>query len=190
MAVDLDKLEELLQNKLREKFGDKIVELYQSHGELKMEIDRSALVDVMTVLKEDEDFDFNFLSYCTAVDRLALGQEPRFEMHYQLYSIRKTHRLHVMCKVPEEDPRVETLFYVWKASDFMEREAFDMFGIIFENHPDLRRILMPDDWEGYPLRKDFPLGGVKSFYFKRDTDPHAGEPKDLVPRIRTQMSDI
>src|SRR5690606_11860904 len=102
----------------------------------------------------------------------------------------KTHRMRVKAGVPEDDPVIESVYSVWHGADWMERETFDMFGIIFRNHPDLRRILMPEDWEGYPLRKEFPLGGVKSFYFKRSTDPRAGEPKNLVPRIREQLSDI
>ena len=66
----------------------------------------------------------------------------------------------------------------------------DMFGIVFNNHPDMRRIIMPDNWEGHPLRKDFPLGGSESFYYKQDTHEYAGEPNDLVPRIRVQESDV
>jgi NADH-quinone oxidoreductase subunit C len=190
MAVDLDKLQQLLLNKLRERFGDAIIDLTADRGELTLIVERKPIVAIMTLLRDDPDFQFNFLSYLTAVDYLALGRTPRYDVVYQLYSIPKTHRLRVRAAVPEEDPTIDSVFPVWKTANFIEREAYDMFGILFLGHPDLRRILMPDDWEGHPLRKDFPLGGVKSFYFKRASDPHAGEPKDLVPRIRVQESDI
>ncbi len=190
MALDLEKLQQLLTNKLREHFGDAIKELIEYRGELTLVADRKVIIPLMTMLRDDPDFQFNFLSHVTAVDYIALGRDVRFDVVYHLYSIPKTHRLRVRAAVPEDDPTIDTVFGVWKTANFHERETFDMYGIIFKGHPDLRRILMPDDWEGHPLRKDFPLGGVKSFYFKRATDPHAGEPKDLIPRIREQKSDI
>ncbi len=190
MAVELEKLRDLLRNKLGEYFGDKVESIEISHGDLMMTVDRTVIVEVCKRLRDDPDFQFNFCSYITAVDYSALGREPRYEVIYQLYSITKTHRMRVKAGVPEDDAVIDTVFPVWGAADWMEREAFDMFGIVFRGHPDLRRILMPEDWEGYPLRKDFPLGGVKSFYFKRSTEPRAGEPKNLVPRIREQLSDI
>ncbi|MBI5154628.1 NADH-quinone oxidoreductase subunit C [Candidatus Poribacteria bacterium] len=190
MAVDLDKLRQLLQNKLREKFGEAVRELLESHGELTLLVDREVLKAVMFALRDDPDFQFNFLSHVTAIDYLALGRTPRYDTVYHLYSIPRKHRLRVRCAIPEADPTVDSVVDVWPTANFHERETYDMFGIIFQGHPNLRRILMPDDWEGHPLRKDFPLGGVKSFYFKRSSDPHAGEPKDLIPRIRVQNSDI
>lgn len=190
MAVDLEKLEELLRNKLREKFGEQIEEFSQHRNELTMRIAREAIVDVMIVLRDDSAFQFDVLSYMTGVDYSLLGRDVRFDVVYHLYSTKLTHRLRVKAAVPEDDPVVDSVFPVWRVANFQEREAYDFFGIIFQGHPDLRRIMLPDDWEGHPLRKDFPLGGVKSFYFKRSSDPHAGEPKDLVPRIRTQESDI
>lgn len=191
MAVDLEKLHELLRNKSREFYGDKILDVeINNAGELVMKVDRDIIVPVCTMLRDDPDFQFNFLSYATAIDYLSMDRKPRFEMIYQLYSIRKIVRMRVKAAVPEEDPTIDTVSTVWETANWLERETFDMFGIIFKNHPDLRRILLPDDWEGHPLRKDFPLGGVKSFYFKRSSDPHAGEPKGYIPRIRTQMSDI
>jgi len=190
MAVDLEKLEQLLLNKLRERFGEAVLEIKEHRGELTVHLDRKEIVSVCTYLRDDPDFQFNSLSYLTAADYSAMGREPRYQVLYHLYSIPKTHRVRISCGVPEDDPVIESVVNVWRAANFQEREAFDMFGIIFQGHPDLRRILMPDDWEGHPLRKDFPLGGVKSFYFKRDTDPHAGEPRDLIKRIRVQKSDI
>lgn len=186
----LENLQTLLTNKLREHFGETIKSFTIAHGELTMVIDREVVLPVMTMLKEDPDFQFNFLSYVTAADYSQYNRTPRFEVVWNLLSLTKKHRLRVKAGVPEDDPTIDSVFPIWQTANFQEREAFDMFGIIFQGHPDLRRILMPDDWEGHPLRKDFPLGGVKSFYFKRSTDPHAGEPKDLIPRIRVQESDI
>ncbi len=191
MAIDLEKLQELLKNKFTEYFGDKVksVDLTE-RNEVVMEVDREIIVDVCEKLRDDSDFQFDFCSYITGIDNMSRGKSPRFEVIYQLYSTRKTHRMRVKAAVPEDDPTIDTVEGVWKTANWLERETFDMFGIIFNNHSDLRRILMPEDWEGYPLRKDFPLGGVKSFYFKRSTEPRAGEPKNLVPRIREQLSDI
>lgn len=190
MAVDLEKLKEELRNKMSEFFGENIGEITISHGELTMVVAKEVIVDVCMKLRDDPSFQFDLLSYVTAIDYSALGREPRFGVIYQLYSVQKTHRMRVKAFVGEEDLVIDTVYPVWKTADWLERETFDMFGIIFRNHPDLRRILMPEDWEGYPLRKDFPLGGVKSFYFKRSTEPRAGEPRNLVPRIREQLSDI
>lgn len=191
MAADLQKLSELLRNKMGEFFGDKILSIeITPQNELVMVVDRSVIVEVCTRLRDDVDFQFDFCSYITATDWSALKKTPRFEVIYQLLSLSKHTRMRVKAGVPEDDPTIQSVYPVWQVADWMERETFDMFGIVFLNHPDLRRILLPDDWEGHPLRKEFPLGGVKSFYFKRATDPRAGEPKNLVPRIREQLSDI
>lgn len=190
MAVDLYRLQDLLRNKTREYHGDKILSIEIAHNELVMCVDRSIIVPVCQQLRDDRDFQFNFLSYATAIDWSAMKKTPRFEMIYQLLSLTKTHRMRVKAGVPEDDPAIDTVCTVWETANWLERETFDMFGIVFKGHPDLRRILMPDDWEGHPLRKEFPLGGVKSFYFKRATEPRAGEPKNLVPRVREQLSDI
>lgn len=190
MAIDYDKLEALLRNKMGEYFGDQLRSLRRTHGDLVMEVDRDVIVAVCTKLRDDPDFKFDFCSYVTAVDRVALSLSPRFQVVYQLYSLTHKHALRVKAGVPADDPSIDTVEGVWTGANWMERETFDMFGIIFRNHSDLRRILMPEDWEGYPLRKEFPLGGVKSFYFKRSTQPRAGEPTNLVPRIREQLSDV
>lgn len=190
MAIDYSKLEELLRNKLGEYFGEQILGISRSKGEMVLQVDREIIVAVCTKLRDDADFKFDFCSYVTAIDWSALGRTPRFEMVYQLYSLTHKHALRVKAGVPEDDPTIDTVEGVWEGANWMERETFDMFGILFRNHSDLRRILMPEDWEGYPLRKDFPLGGVKSFYFKRSSEPRAGEPRTLVPRIREQLSDV
>ena len=191
MAVELEKLEEVLKNKVSEFFGDKLLSLeITPQKELVLTVDRSVILGVCKLLRDDSDFQFDLCSYITAIDYSALGKTPRFSVVYQLTSTVKLHRIRVKVPVPEEDPTVDSVYPVWKVAGFTEREVFDMYGIIFNDHPDLRRILMPDDWEGHPLRKEFPLGGVKSFYFKRSSNPRAGEPEGLVPRIREQLSDI
>lgn len=190
MPVDLAKLQELLRNKLAEHFGEAVSAPTLAHGELTIVADRAVILKLATFLRDDPDFRFDLLSYLTAVDYSALKRPVRYDVVYMLYSIAKKHRVRVKCAVPAEDPTIDSVESIWKTADWLERETFDMFGILFQGHPDLRRILLPDDWEGHPLRKDFPLGGVKSFYFKRDSNPRAGEPKTLIPRIREQLSDI
>ena len=159
----LENLQTLLTNKLREHFGETIQSFAIAHGELTMVIDREVVLPVLTMLKEDPDFQFNALSYVTAADYSQFNREPRFEVVWHLLSLKKKHRLRVKAGVPESDPTIDSVCSIWQTANFQEREAFDMFGILFQGHPDLRRILMPDVWEGHPLRKDFPLSGVKSF---------------------------
>ncbi len=92
--------------------------------------------------------------------------KDRFEVVYNLYSIKHGHRLRVKALVPESDPSVDSVVPVWSGANWHEREACDMYGIVFNGHPDLRRILMPEDWEGYPLRKDYPLKGPDDDEYK------------------------
>ncbi|MBI3737195.1 NADH-quinone oxidoreductase subunit C [Candidatus Sumerlaeota bacterium] len=158
--------------------------------EVTFHVDKRWIVPVIRTLKSDPKLQFDMLSDITAIDYLNLEREPRFDVVYHLYSLENHHRVRLKAPVGEEDCEIESLCGLWSGANFMEREVYDMFGISFANHPDLRRILMPDNWEGHPLRKDFPIGGSKSFYYKHDTDEYAGEPDDLVPRIRVQEGDI
>jgi NADH-quinone oxidoreductase subunit C len=190
MPLDTATLQKTLETKLSERFGPGIREISEYRGEVTVTVDREILLEVARLLRDDPDLLFDSMAYMTAVDWLLHKREPRFDVAYHLLSYTYHHRMRIKAAVPEDDCRSPSLWPVWKSCDFMEREAYDMFGIEFRGHPDLRRILMPDDWEGWPLRKEFPMGGVKSFYFKRDTDPHAGEPEDLIPRIRVQEGDI
>lgn len=144
----------------------------------------------IAALREDEALKLDFLSDITAIDYLNLEREPRFDVVYHLYSLTHYHRLRLKAPVEEEAPAIDSICELWSGANYMEREVFDMFGISFNGHPDLRRILMPDNWKGYPLRKDFPIGGSKSFYYKHETQEYAGEPDDLVPRIRIQEGEI
>jgi NADH-quinone oxidoreductase subunit C len=102
---------------------------------------------------------FNLLTDATSVDRYPL--EPRFEVNYHLVSIPRSDRLRLQVRLSASDPVVDSLVSVWPGANWLEREIFDLMGIRFEGHPDLRRILMPDDWEGYPLRRDYPVEGYR-----------------------------
>jgi NADH-quinone oxidoreductase subunit C len=118
-------------------------------------IARDDVSRVMRVLRDRPDFRFTFLAELTAVD--FWPREPRFELIYLLVSL--DHRLRLRVKVPlaGEDARVRTVTDVWPAANWLEREVWDLFGVVFEGHPDPRRLLMPEDWDGYPLRKDYPV---------------------------------
>jgi NADH-quinone oxidoreductase subunit C len=140
------------------KFDHSIVEIIESLGEITVVVKAEVIVPLMMFLRSEPPFDFNFLSDVSGLD---LGEfaTPRFAVAYHLYSIKHNHRLRIKVFLDEENPQVETISEVWRSANWMEREIYDMFGIDFINHPDLRRILMPADYEGHPLRKDFPVRG-------------------------------
>jgi NADH-quinone oxidoreductase subunit C len=137
-----------------------IAETSEFRGELTIVVLREHLRRVTEYLQAERGLQFDFLSDISAVDRFPM--EPRFEVNYHLLSIplRRTVRLRLW--VPGNDPVIATVIPVWPTANWHEREIFDLFGIRFEGHPDLHRILMPDDWEGYPLRKDYPVEGFRS----------------------------
>src|SRR5947209_5094794 len=126
-------------------------------NELTLEIVPGKIVSVCGFLKFDQKF--VRLSGLTAVDRYPA--EPRFEVVYLLHSVERNERVRLKSRLRGEDPEIESVTSVWRGADWYEREVFDLFGIKFLEHPDLRRILMPDDWEGYPLRKDYPITGYR-----------------------------
>lgn len=143
---------------LRSNFADTVVEITEAIGEITVVAKREGLIELLTYLRDDPKLRFNYLSDIGGLD---LGEfaAPRFALAYQLYSLEHSHRLRVKVFVNEEDASVPSVCRVWKTANWLEREIYDMFGVNFENHPDLRRILMPTDYEGYPLRKDFPIKG-------------------------------
>jgi NADH-quinone oxidoreductase subunit C len=113
------------------------------------------VVEIARALRDRPELRFEFLAEITAVDYWP--REPRFELVYLLVSIEHRLRLRVKVRLPGADPHVATVSGVWLAANWLEREVWDMFGIAFDGHPDPRRLLMPEDWEGFPLRKDFPV---------------------------------
>jgi NADH-quinone oxidoreductase subunit C len=141
--------------KLKEQFASSIVEVKEFRGEVTVTVDKGAIVAICKFLKES--LQYNMLTDVTAVDYL--GQDPRFMVVYNLYSIPNKDRLRVKAPVTETDCTIDTLSGLWNSANWLEREVYDLFGITFKNHPDLRRILMTEDWVGHPLRKDYPLQG-------------------------------
>lgn len=155
-----------IADKLKERFVDAMLEVSEAHGELTLVVEREQIVDICRYLKDDPGLRFNLLMDIAGVDYL--GREPRFEVVYHLYSIPHNRRLRLKVRVPEHDLVVPSVTAVWNTANWHEREAFDMLGIRFSDHPDLRRIYMPDDYPGHPLRKDFPILGPDAEVGPRD----------------------
>lgn len=133
---------------------------HASHGDITLIVGATRILEACRLLKDEQGF--IRLSSVTAVDWFPA--EPRFEIVYHLHSIEKHLRLRLKCKVSGETPEIDSVTPVWNGANWYEREVFDLFGVRFRNHPDLRRLLMPDDWEGHPLRKDYPVHGFKYSY--------------------------
>ena len=130
----------------------------ESFGELTLLVRREDVVEICRWLHDDPDLAFDHITDVTAVD--FPNESPRFEVVYHFYSIQKGHRIRLKARVPEDDSAIDSICAIWKGANFLEREVYDMMGITFRHHPDLRRILMTEDYdEGFPLRKDFPVEG-------------------------------
>jgi NADH-quinone oxidoreductase subunit C len=145
----------MLLDHLKERFGVDIVAADSARDEETIVIARERTLDLMRALRDEEAFAFDFLADLTAVDWPA--RAPRFDVVYHLHSLKRGHRLRVKVATGEPDPWVASVAGLWKSANWLERECYDMFGIRFEGHPDLRRILMYDSFEGHPLRKDYPV---------------------------------
>ncbi len=135
------------------------LEVREEKGEDVVETTREGLLPVMLYLKTREENPLDFLEDIAVVDWFP--REPRFQVSYQVSSLSSGSSVRVVVRVPSEDPRVPSLTQLWPGANWLEREQYDFFGVVFEGHPDLRRIIMPEDWEGHPQRKDYPLGGVR-----------------------------
>ena len=147
-----------LAEHIQSQFPGAFVKAVEWRGDLAVTVKRESLHDVGRFLHDDPTMDFDYIVHVSSVDWPE--DEERFEVVYEVYSVRKRQRIRLKARVPEADCIVDSLTDIWKGAEFMEREVYDMMGIRFRNHPDLRRILMPDEYEeGYPLRKDFPLQG-------------------------------
>ena len=141
---------------LQARFSHAIRETTEFRGETTLLVDAAAIVDICRVLKEE--YGFNYCVDICGADRFT--EEERFEVIYNLTNLEKRLRIRLKVRIGEENPVVPSVTSVWRAANWHERETYDMYGIRFEGHPDLRRMYMPEDFEYYPLRKDFPLIGV------------------------------
>ena len=140
------------------------------------------LVEIARTLRDRPELRFAFLAELTAVD--FWPREPRFEVVYLLVSIEHRLRLRMKVRLPGADPHVATVCDVWPAANWLEREAWDMFGVAFDGHPDPRRLLMPEDWEGFPLRKDFPVQIRRPAYASEALQVTEQEFRDNIQRDR------
>ena len=151
-----------LLDTVRQEHAEWAGEVIQAFGEITIVVPRAQIVALCTFLKTAPGLEFNLLADLCGADG-GPEEEPRFEVNYHLFSTTKYHRLRLKVRLNEDDAHVPTVTGVWRTANWHERETFDLFGIIFDGHPDLRRILLPDDWQGHALRKDFPLRGYEPY---------------------------
>ena len=156
----MDPEQNIAVQKLRAAMPETIEEVYAFRDQVTIRVFKEHIVKVCFFMRDTPELRFDFLTDLTAVDYPS--RPKRFDVVYHLYSTPLNHRLRLKAAVAE-DEAIDTVWPVWKAANWEERETFDMFGIVFTGHPDLRRILLPEDWVGYPLRKDYPLGGYGTY---------------------------
>ena len=142
--------------KLQRELGESVLGIEEFRGQTSVTLDPEAIVNACQMLRDDAELDFNFLAALTAVDYWP--SEPRYKIVYQLYSLANKEFIGLRAQLSNESPEISTIESIYPNANWHEREVFDMFGVTFKDHSDQRRIIMPYDWEGHPLRKDYPLG--------------------------------
>ncbi len=142
----------------KRKLGDTVLSAHEQHGDETVVIRKDALLTVLRWLRDDDAMKFDFMMDLTAVDYLGTrARSERFEVVYHLFSLKNNHRLRVKTLVADDDPVTESVVTVWVAANWFEREVWDMYGIIFKGHPNMKRILLYEEFEGHPLRKDYNI---------------------------------
>lgn len=164
-AKPVDASDNTLVKKLKAKFDGAVLEAVEFIGQISIRIEPSRIVEVCSFLRDDADTKFNYLSDLTCV-HYPMSPERPLEIVYNLYSISRNERVRLKVAIAE-GASVDSVTDVWPSANWMEREVYDLFGVGFRNHPDLRRILLPPDWEGHPLRKDYPLEFIENAWTKR-----------------------
>ncbi|UCD34680.1 MAG: NADH-quinone oxidoreductase subunit C [Nitrospiraceae bacterium] len=165
-------------NRLKAKYLNEISVVSQFRDQVFVSVNRDRILDICRYLHDDPEMYMDYLADLCGVDYP--GRQYRFEVVYNLFSMKHRHRILLKALIPEKDPAIDSVVSVWSGANWHEREACDMYGITFNGHPDLRRILMPEDWDGYPLRKDYPLKGQEDHEYKgleeaRDLHTHDSE---------------
>ncbi len=145
-------MSELIEKAIRDAFPDTVVESADVHGILNIKIKPNNLIDICSFLQQKHNPRFDYLADITAID-----WTDRIEVVYQLTALAANVRIALRVDIDRNIPHMGSLTCVWKGAEFQEREVFDLMGVVFDGHPDLRRILLPEDWEGYPLRKDYVI---------------------------------
>lgn len=156
MNMELSETLQSVVDGLSEQYSDHLIDVYQSTGDTFIRIEPDALVEISKFLKNEHHF--IYLSDILGADRFT--SEERFEVIYNLVSLRERERVFLKVWLAEENPTVDSITDVWQSASWHERQVYDMFGVHFKNHPDMRRIYMPEDFDYYPLRKEFPLLGI------------------------------
>lgn len=167
MDLELSKPLQEVVDGLTEEFSDTIIDVYQSTGDTFIRVDPEAIVKVCTSLKEKHHF--IYLADLLGADRFT--SEERFEVIYNLVSLRDRERIFLKAWLEEENPQISSVSKVWKNANWYERQVYDMFGVTFTGHPDMRRIYMPEDFDYFPLRKEFPLLGIPGSIDLPNTTP-------------------
>ncbi len=165
-------------NRLKNSYLNEIADVSEFRDQVFVSVNRDRISDICRFLHDDPDIYMDYLVDLCGVDYP--DRQYRYEVVYNLYSVKHKHRLMLKALIPADNPSVDSVVPIWSGANWHEREACDMYGIVFNGHPDLRRILMPDDWEGYPLRKDYPLKGpadneYKGFEELKDFHSHDNE---------------
>jgi NADH-quinone oxidoreductase subunit C len=163
---------ELIAGELRDTHPGSVLATYHEHGQACLVVDPDRIVDVLRWLRDTPAQEYRFLASVHGVDYLPA--EPRFGVHYELLSMERVERIRVRAALadPEGDalPEIDSVIDLFPTADFQEREVYDFFGILFRGHPDLRRILMPETYVGWPQRRDFPIGGDPVIFTKDELE--------------------
>lgn len=147
-----------IAERLKMHFPEEVLDVKEFRGQVSVTVKKGKIVEMSRFLHDEPDLFLDYLVDLCGVDYLH-KKDNRFEVVYHLFSMKHRHALRIKAEVPGNDARIASVMPVWIGANWHERECYDMYGIVFTGHPDLRRVLLPEDWQGYPLRKDYPLKG-------------------------------